>query len=186
MEAAEVPVAAAIRLCWGDVLKGMPLACHTRTPAGRCWMGPTPASSPVRRLATWRGCGISLKRRDMHSCLLILACFSILSLQCFLGQHCGTATSPACQPVSCCSCRRCCCRHHPIGQQDPEHDPDVFNATGAAPLHLAAAGGHMGVVAFLLQRGSFVDMQDWQVGGLGGGWGVVQLGGGLVMGRRRV
>ena len=48
------------------------------------------------------------------------------------------------------------------------------------------AGGHMGVVAFLLQRGSFVDMQDWQVGGLGGGWGVVQLGGGLVMGRRRV
>lgn len=47
--------------------------------------------------------------------------------------------------------------------QDPEHDTDVFNADGMAPLHLAARGGHMGAAAFLLQRGSFVDMQDWDV-----------------------
>lgn len=47
--------------------------------------------------------------------------------------------------------------------QDPEQDTDVFNAQGAAPLHLAARGGHMGAVSFLLQKGSFVDMQDWDV-----------------------
>lgn len=49
--------------------------------------------------------------------------------------------------------------------QDPDHDTDVFNAQGAAPLHLAAAGGHIGAVSFLLQKGSFVDMQDWDVSG---------------------
>ena len=56
-------------------------------------------------------------------------------------------------------------------QQDPQHDTDVFNADGMAPLHLAARGGHMGAVAFLLQKGSFVDMQDWDVSG--GGVGVL-------------
>ena len=39
----------------------------------------------------------------------------------------------------------------------------MFDAQGKAPLHLAAAGGHMGAVAFLLQKGSFVDIQDWEV-----------------------
>ncbi|KAL4860020.1 putative 4-hydroxy-4-methyl-2-oxoglutarate aldolase [Chlorella vulgaris] len=46
-------------------------------------------------------------------------------------------------------------------QEDPDHDTDVFDAQGRAPLHLAAAGGHLGAVNFLLQKGSFVDMQDW-------------------------
>jgi ankyrin repeat protein len=55
--------------------------------------------------------------------------------------------------------------------QDPDHDTDVFDAQGRAPLHLAAAGGHLGAVNFLLQKGSFVDMQDWDVSVLcvGGG-----------------
>lgn len=39
----------------------------------------------------------------------------------------------------------------------------MFNGEGMAPLHLAAKGGHMGAVAFLLQRKSFVDMQDFDV-----------------------
>lgn len=54
----------------------------------------------------------------------------------------------------------------PPHPQDPEHDVDVFNGEGVAPLHLAARGGHMGAVAFLLQKGSssyIVDMQDWDV-----------------------
>lgn len=45
-------------------------------------------------------------------------------------------------------------------KQQPDHDTDVFNSEGLAPLHLAARGGHMGAVAFLLQRKTFVDMQD--------------------------
>ncbi|KAL4425527.1 hypothetical protein ABPG75_009543 [Micractinium tetrahymenae] len=45
--------------------------------------------------------------------------------------------------------------------EDPEHDTDVFNGEGVAPIHLAAKGGHMGALSFLLQKGSFVDMQDW-------------------------
>lgn len=48
-------------------------------------------------------------------------------------------------------------------KQEPDHDTDVFNGEGMAPLHLAAKGGHMGAVAFLLQRKSFVDMQDFDV-----------------------
>lgn len=47
---------------------------------------------------------------------------------------------------------------------------DVFNADGVAPLHLAARGGHLGACAFLLQKGSFVDMQDWDVSGSTGSW----------------
>ncbi|PRW58881.1 ankyrin repeat [Chlorella sorokiniana] len=46
-------------------------------------------------------------------------------------------------------------------EEEPDHDTDVFNGEGVAPLHLAARGGHMGAVAFLLQRKSFVDMQDF-------------------------
>lgn len=46
-------------------------------------------------------------------------------------------------------------------KEDPDHDTDVFSSEGVAPLHLAARGGHMGAVSFLLQKGSFVDMQDW-------------------------
>lgn len=46
----------------------------------------------------------------------------------------------------------------------------MFNAQGVAPLHLAAAGGHMGAVNLLLSKGSFVDIQDWDVSGcLNGG-----------------
>jgi hypothetical protein len=55
--------------------------------------------------------------------------------------------------------------HLPV-EQAPEHDTDVFNADGQAPLHLAAAGGHLGAVSFLLQKGSFVNMQDWEVSAL--------------------
>lgn len=60
-----------------------------------------------------------------------------------------------------------------IKPQQPDTEADSFNAGGEAPLHLAAAGGHMGAVAFLLQKGTFVDMQDWDVSRPGGfmrGW----------------
>lgn len=43
-------------------------------------------------------------------------------------------------------------------------EPGVFNQEGKAPIHLAAARGHMGVVNYLLERGAFIDMQDFGVG----------------------
>ncbi|GAB4816711.1 hypothetical protein N2152v2_003757 [Parachlorella kessleri] len=46
--------------------------------------------------------------------------------------------------------------------EDPEQEADVFNQEGKAALHLAAAGGHMGCVNFLLERGTYINMQDWQ------------------------
>jgi hypothetical protein len=48
-------------------------------------------------------------------------------------------------------------------QEDDGLEVVVFNSEGRAPVHLAAAGGHLGAASFLLQRGSSVDMQDWQV-----------------------
>lgn len=59
--------------------------------------------------------------------------------------------------------KSCLCLPCPPRVQDPEHDTAVFNSDGVAPLHLAARGGHMGAVSFLLQKGCFVDMQDWEV-----------------------
>ena len=44
--------------------------------------------------------------------------------------------------------------------QDPEHDPDVESQEGLPPLHLAARGGHLGALAFLLGRGAHPGARD--------------------------
>ncbi len=41
-------------------------------------------------------------------------------------------------------------------------EPAGVNQDGKAPIHLAAARGHMGVVNFLLERGTYINMQDFQ------------------------
>jgi len=44
--------------------------------------------------------------------------------------------------------------------EEPETEPSVIGADGAAPLHLAVQGGHIGVASLLLSKGARSD-QNW-------------------------